>query len=144
MSLAGNHRASRRSCPEEAQSISLMLSAAHRVMRTQSFIKADCFFPGSLWPHACSTGLELRTHGSVLTVVKSPLTAVGSGFASYCVSILASGVLCGHGPGVLPLHVAVGGRADPCLQQGSGSKDLLGSHSSLCSVTLQQAYLHPW
>lgn len=47
--------------------------------------------------HVCSTGLGLRTHGGVLSVVKPPLSTVGSGFASRWVPILASGMLCGHG-----------------------------------------------
>lgn len=97
MSLARKHQASQPSCLEEAQIISLMLLAAHRVMRTQSFLKMGFFFPGSLWPHVCSTGLGLRTHGGDLTVVKPPLSAVGSGFASRWVSILAYGMLRGHG-----------------------------------------------
>lgn len=66
----------------------------------KAFLKLTLFFPGSLWPHACSTG---NPWWHLISAVKLLLAAVGSGFDSCCVSILASGRLCCHGQGFLPL-----------------------------------------
>lgn len=120
----------------------------HYYMPTKSlgqktFLKLTFFFPGSLWPHACSTGNSWWYPNSA---VKLLLAAVGSGFDSCCVSILGSGMLCCHGQGFLPLcsvYVAVGRRVDPCLGWGDGSEDLLRCHSSLSHVTSANSLLAP-
>lgn len=68
-------------------------------------------------------------------------------FYSHCVSILASGMLCCHRNGFLPLCFSLcgsGRRVDPCLGWGNGSENLLRCHSSLPCVTPASALVAPF